>query len=171
MQQKWVEIYTHRGDWHAALLAGKKPRAKKFASLANGGGCTVAVAFQGQYWQDTHALGNPSTLNEGINALSHTFSTFFTHQQRSYFSAWSFSYSQGAAYYTFWGVNVAERDVLGASLCRKRSFWKKGFPPFLCCLIESDVDKVKWVPFLASSQLRDLIKTPFFTSPSSNFCG
>ena len=25
-------------------------------------------------------------------------------------------------YYTFWGVNVAERDVLGASLCRKRSF-------------------------------------------------
>ena len=32
------------------------------------------------------------------------------------------TYSQGAAYYTFLGVNVAERDVLGASLCRKRSF-------------------------------------------------
>ena len=26
------------------------------------------------------------------------------------------------AYYAFFGVNVAERDVLGASLCRKRSF-------------------------------------------------
>ena len=147
MQQKWVEIYQQL--WLTRCCAGK-PTAKKFASLARR--VYLQSCLSGTVLTGYTALGNPSSKRGNKCSFPTLFLLFCTTKKLHFFVfQWLFGKPCKV-------LQRVENELLRTLLwVEKGFFWKKAFPPF--CLIESDVDKVKWVLFLASSQLRDLIKT------------